>query len=92
MKTYKVKSMDAMVAKARGLVERALPGYRPEHDRKWLVAVTDSYGKPQYRTELHTFEGSPAKGFVVVDRSWGVAMAFDDHRELIGQIHNMGCW
>lgn len=44
--------------------------------RRWLVGhPPDSYGSKAYRTELHVLEGSPPKGFVVVNHGLAVALS-----------------
>lgn len=46
--------------------------------RKWLEAsAPDSYSNPEYRMTLLVLEGSPPKGFVVVNHPRRKAIAFD---------------
>jgi hypothetical protein len=46
-------------------------------ERQWLHTFLDSYQTSDYRVELHVLEGSPCKGFVVVNRGRGEVIAFD---------------
>jgi hypothetical protein len=54
-------------------------------DRQWLVAVLDSYDDPCNRIEFHVLEGSPPKGWVVVDQ--GTAIAYDQSGRRIKAWH-----
>ena len=57
---------EKLVEKCKQTVILAYEG-QPTTERKWLEAHADSYKNPQYRIQLLVLEGSPAKGYVVVD-------------------------
>jgi hypothetical protein len=46
-------------------------------ERRWLEAHADSYENPKYRIQLFVLEGSPAKGYVVIDYGHHRVQAFD---------------
>ena len=48
-----------------------------EGDRDWLEANVDSYDQPEHRIRLIVLEGSPAKGFIIVNYGLGEVQAFN---------------
>ena len=49
--------------RARKAVMRRSGG---QEERKWLVGkAPDCYNNPNYRTQIHVLEGSPARGFIL---------------------------
>ncbi len=57
--------------------------------RKWLTADLDSYGSKSNRVKILVREGSPHKGFIVVDYGFGVVFAFDAWNNMIFRWHNL---
>jgi hypothetical protein len=78
MRSEKCDTKEEALEKARLCAEQAHGD--PSGSRPWLVgAAPDSYGEPQYRTEVHVWEGSPPKGYVFItgDDRHGDAMALN---------------
>ncbi len=66
--------MEETVAKAKRCVERA---YRERTVRKWLSASPPpSYEDESYAVSLYVYEGSPPKGYVIVDYGYHTVKAF----------------
>lgn len=83
MKNLQVKSKGRAIAKARRIVER--DHYSNDgNKRKWLTTFVDSYKNKKYRVELHIWEGSPTRGYVVVGHD--TATAFNIGDNVIGKV------
>jgi hypothetical protein len=62
-----------LIEKAKLRVIQAYDHQQPPTPRKWLIASPpDSYGNSDFHVTLMVLEGSPAKGYVIVD--YGKAM------------------
>ena len=63
------KRIAILIERAKKKVEESYG--KPDAGRRWVKTHIDSYKDPQYRIELHVWEGSPAKGYIVVNYSEG---------------------
>jgi hypothetical protein len=78
-------TMRELIEKAKDCVVKNYDNRPRPFIRPWLEASPpDSYGDPSYRMSLCVFEGSPAKGWVVVNHSLRQAWAFDGWGNKIG--------
>jgi hypothetical protein len=60
--------LEDLIEKAKLRVLRAYDHNIPPMQRKWLIASPpDSYQCSDYRTTLMVLEGSPCKGYLIVD-------------------------
>jgi hypothetical protein len=51
--------------------------HKDSTERKWLEANLDSYESPDHRIRVLVLEGSPAKGYVIVNYGTETVLAFD---------------
>jgi hypothetical protein len=45
--------------------------------RNWLKTNLDSYEDSRFRIELHVREGSPCKGYILIDRRNGIVRGYN---------------
>lgn len=70
-------SIEDCIALAKNHVRKSFAGDL-DGNRRWLQAEPPhSYGDEQYRVCLWVLEGSPAKGYVLVDYGTGAVAAID---------------
>jgi hypothetical protein len=46
-----------------------------DQSRRWTVGSVWSDGEPNYATEIHVLEGSPAQGYVLVSYNFAVVIS-----------------
>ncbi len=84
---YGKMDIDTAISKAK---EKLVKAYdppnkigTPEFERPWIEAHADSYKSETHRVAIIVREGSPAKGYIVVNYGVGTVAAFDVQDELL---------
>jgi len=73
------EKFEGVIEKAKRKIEESYGGMK----RQWLKTKIDSYENPLYRIELYVYEGSPPKGYIVVNYGRGLVHAFNAWGEKI---------
>ena len=74
--------MNLLIDKAKKKVIKAYEG-REYSDRAWLETHVDSYKEDRHRIQLIVLEGSPVKGYVIVNYGRGLVRAYSCHDKCI---------
>lgn len=69
----KLVTADALIEKVKGLVEHECG----DSGRRWIDVHADSYGDGTYRIRLLVLEGSPCRGYIVVNYATGMVRAYN---------------
>ncbi len=77
--------MKELIEKGKELIRKHLR-IEQDHGRKWKKVHFDSYKDNSYRVELIVFQGSPHKGFMVVDYPREIVTVFDINGGVIRQL------
>jgi len=73
------EELKEIIEKAKRKVEVSYGGIK----RQWLKTKIDSYENPLNRIELYVYEGSPTKGYIVVNYERGLVHTFNAWGEKI---------
>jgi len=66
----KYRNRDEAIREAKHLVEKESSDQ--DTDRPWLIGkAPDCYGNPNYGTEIHVLQGTPARGYVLDLKNFG---------------------
>jgi len=76
----KQQTLDELIQKAKEKIEQ---NYGKQPGRKWLDAHADSYGNPTYRIQILVWEGSNAKGYIVINHGTGRIRAYGVNDKLL---------
>jgi len=76
-KQYTLKEL---IDKAKEKIEQ---NYGEQPDRRWLEAHADSYENPNYRIQIFVWEGSNAKGYLVINHGTGRIRAYGVNDNLL---------
>jgi hypothetical protein len=80
---YGDMSVETAIAKAKDKIIKAYEGENGKDDRPWLIASADSYKSEHYRISIIVREGSPAKGYIIVNYGFGTVIAYDAQDNLL---------
>ncbi len=69
------KNIEEYIKKAKIIVEKRYNFPNSCH-RNWLESHCDSYSIPKYRIQMWVYEGSAAKGYVIVNYGTGIVRAY----------------
>ena len=74
----KTQTINDIVKKAKIKVLISYGGNLKDNTtRKWIESHSDSYNDSCYRVQLLVYEGSPAKGYVIINYGVGFVTCFD---------------
>lgn len=68
--------------------EKVMNDYGRMVNRRWLDVFVDSYESNRERIRLLVWEGSPAKGYIIINYGTGSIMAFDVNDKLLKKYNN----
>ena len=72
-----MQKIEDLIWKAKIKVERKYEGSMERSMRKWIEVYVDSYESHTNRISFWVLEGSPPKGYVIVNYGHGEVLAFD---------------
>jgi len=73
-------TLNELIEKAK---EKIIQNYGEQPNRRWLEAHTDSYGNPNYRIQMIVWEGSNAKGYIIINHGTGRIRAYGVNDKLL---------